>query len=109
MTIFWSSSNGIDLQEFRPGIMSTADLGDQLVMACMEIDPEKEDTGHQHPFEQCGVVVEGKIEMFIGDVRWILEAMDTYFIPAGVFHGWKTFDVPARILDVSAKCYLPIW
>ena len=103
MIMFWSSSNGIDLQDFRPGIRTTAEFGDQLVMACMEIDPEKEDTGHQHPFEQCGVVVEGKIEMFIGDVRRILETMDTYFIPAGVIHGWKTFDVPARILDVSAK------
>jgi hypothetical protein len=69
----------------------------------MEIDPEKEDAGHQHSFEQCGIVVEGKIEMFIGDVRRILEVMDTYFIPACVLHGWKTFDVPARILDVSAK------
>ena len=100
---FQKSVTQMDLQEFSPGIRSTADLGDQLVMACMEIDPGKEDAGHQHPFEQCGVVVEGKIEMFIGDVRRILEAMDTYFIPAGVLHGWKTFDVPARILDVSAK------
>jgi len=25
------------------------------------------------------------------------------FIPAGVIHGWKAFDVPARIMDVSAK------
>ena len=77
MIMFWSSSNGIDLQEFRPGIRTTAEFGDQLVMACMEIDPEKEDAGHQHPFEQCGVVVEGKIEMFIGDVRRILEAIVT--------------------------------
>ena len=100
---FQKSVNQMDLQEFRPGIRSTAVLGDQLVMACMEIDPGKEDTGHHHPFEQCGVVVEGKIEMFIGDVRRILEAMDTYLIPAGVLHGWKTVDVPARILDVSAK------
>ena len=98
---FQKSVTQMDLQEFRPGIRSKAEFGDQLVMACMEIDPEKEDTGHQHRFEQCGV--EGKIEMFIGDVRRILEAMDTYFIPAGVIHGWKTFDVPARILDVSAK------
>jgi hypothetical protein len=36
----------MDLQEFRPGIRSTAEFGDQLVMACMEIDPEKEDAGH---------------------------------------------------------------
>jgi mannose-6-phosphate isomerase-like protein (cupin superfamily) len=48
-------------------------------------------------------VVEGRIEMFIGDERRVLEAMETYFIPAGTIHGWKTFDIPARILDVSAK------
>jgi quercetin dioxygenase-like cupin family protein len=100
---FQKSVDQMNLQEFRPGIRSTAEFGDKLVMACMEIDPEKEDTGHQHPFEQCGIVVEGKIEMFIGDVRSILEAMDTYFIPAGVTHGWKTFEAPARILDVSSK------
>jgi len=48
--------------------------------------PEKECAGHQHLFEQCSIVVEGKIEMFIGGVRSILEAMDTYFIPADVIH-----------------------
>jgi quercetin dioxygenase-like cupin family protein len=84
---FQKSVTQMDLQEFRPGIRSKAEFGDQLVMACMEIDPGKEDAGHQYRFEQCGVVVEGKIEMFIGDVRRILEAMDTYFIPAGVLHG----------------------
>lgn len=100
---FQKSVNQMNLHEFRPGIRSTAEFGDTLVMACMEISPEKEDAGHLHPFEQCGIVVEGKIEMFIGEVRHILEAMDTYFIPTGVIHGWKTFDVPARILDVSTK------
>jgi hypothetical protein len=29
--------------------------------------------------------------------------LESYFLPAGVIHGWKTFDVPARILDVSSK------
>ena len=100
---FQKSANQMTLQEFRPGIRSMAEFGDKLIMACMEICPEKEDTGHQHPLEQCGIVNEGKIEMFIGDERIILEAMDTYFIPAGAIHGWKTFEVPARLLDVSAK------
>jgi quercetin dioxygenase-like cupin family protein len=100
---FQKSVNHMNLNEFRPGIRSTAEFGDKLVMAIMEIGPEKEDAGHQHPFEQCGIVIEGKLEMFIGDERSILEAMDTYFIPAGVTHGWKAFDVPTRLLDVSAK------
>jgi hypothetical protein len=28
---------------------------------------------------------------------------ETYFIPAGVIYGWETFDMPARILNVSVK------
>lgn len=99
---FQKSINLMDLQEFRPGIKSMAEFGEKLTMACMEISSQKEDTGHQHPFDQCGIVLVGKIEMFIADTRCILEKMDSYFIPAGVMHGWKTFDAPVRILDVSA-------
>ncbi len=100
---FWENVNKLILQEFRPGIRSKAELGERLVMACMEIGPGKEDPGHQHPFEQCGIVTEGKIEMFIGDQRRVLETMDAYFIPPGTFHGWKTFGTPVKVLDITTK------
>lgn len=100
---FWGNVNTLDLQEFRPGIRSKAEIGDRLIMAVMEIGPGREDTGHQHPFEQCGIVTKGEIELFVGDQRQVLRAMDTYFIPAGVVHGWKTFDAAAKLLDVSVK------
>ncbi|MFZ5584320.1 MAG: cupin domain-containing protein [Thermodesulfobacteriota bacterium] len=100
---FWRAVDGLELGEFRPGVQSRAEIGQGLVMACLEIAPGREDAGHQHPFEQCGLVVAGRIEMTIGAERRVLEAQDAYFIPAGVTHGWKTFDQPARILDVCAK------
>jgi quercetin dioxygenase-like cupin family protein len=100
---FWKSLTSMDLQEFRPGVRSTAELGDTLVMATMEIGPGKEDSGHAHPFEQCGVVIEGAIEMFIGEEKRVLEPMDAYFIPAGVLHGWKTSEGPVKIFDVCGK------
>jgi quercetin dioxygenase-like cupin family protein len=100
---FWRNVNALALQDFRPGIRSEAEIGERLVMAVMEIGPGKEDPGHQHPFEQCGIVTEGEIEMIVGDERQVLKAMDTYFIPAGVVHGWKTFDAGVKLLDVSAK------
>ncbi len=100
---FWDRIDTLSLQDFRPGIRSRAQLGGKLLMAVMEIGSDKEDTGHQHPFEQCGVVIEGRIEMFVAEDRRVLGPLETYFIPAGAFHGWKTFDVPARILDVSSK------
>ena len=98
----WNLST-LQLEEFRPGIMSKAEIGENLTMVCMEIGPGKEDTGHEHPFDQCGVVLDGQIEMFIGDERNTLKSNESYFIPASKHHGWKTFAEPVRLLDVSGK------
>jgi quercetin dioxygenase-like cupin family protein len=83
--------------------MSRAEKGENLIMVCMEIGPGKEDTGHQHPFDQCGVVLEGQIEMFIGEDHKKLNPHESYFIPSGMGHGWKTFENPVRLLDISLK------
>lgn len=100
---FWEKIDKLDLQEFKPGIMSQAELGEGLTMVCMKIKPEMQDKGHEHPFDQCGIVIEGKIEMFVENDRRILKEMDAYFIPSGVFHGWRTFAESVRLFDVSSK------
>ena len=99
---FWNLKT-LELEKFRPGIMSKAEMGDNLIMVCMQIDAQKEDTGHTHPFDQCGIVLEGQIEMFVGQERRLLKATECYFIPSGEHHGWKTFDNKVKILDISLK------
>lgn len=99
---FWNLPS-LALKLFRPGVMSQAAMGEQLIMVCMEIAPGQTDPGHRHPFDQCGVVLEGCIEMFIDQERRVLGPRESYFIPAGVRHGWKTADKPVRLLDVSGR------
>lgn len=99
---FWNLDS-LELQAFRPGIDSRAELGDQLIMAYMEIAPGEQDPGHRHPVDQCGLVMAGQIEMFVGDERKLLRRNETYFIPAGELHGWKTFDEPVTLLDISSR------
>jgi len=99
---FWNLGT-MELKEFRPGIMSKAEFGANLIMVFMEIGAKKEDTGHRHPFDQCGVVLEGQIEMFIGQERKLLDSNESYFIPSGEQHGWKTFERPVKVLDISLK------
>ncbi len=99
---FWDLKT-LKLEEFRPGIWSKIESGKNLTMAVMEIAPGKEGSAHEHPFDQCGVVVEGEIEMFIGQEKKLLKPMETYFIPAGIQHNWKTFTSSTKILDVVAK------
>ncbi len=96
---FWNLETQ-QLQQFRPGIMSRAEIGDNLIMVCMEIAAGKEDTGHEHVFDQCGLVITGEIEMFVGEERKTLIAHESYFIPAGMHHGWKTNHSPVKLLDI---------
>jgi quercetin dioxygenase-like cupin family protein len=99
---FWDLRT-LNLEEFRPGIQSKLESGTNLTMAFMEIAPNKEGTAHDHPFDQCGVVMGGEIEMSVGEEKKVLRPMETYFIPAGTKHNWKTFALPAKILDIVAK------
>jgi len=99
---FWKSGT-LKLEEFRPGISSKAEIGNNLIMVCLLIDQRNEDTGHEHSFDQCGIVLEGQIEMFVGQERQLLNSNDCYFVPSGWRHGWKTFDMPVKLLDVSSK------
>ena len=99
----FSNLKTLKLDEFRPGIRSKLESGSNLTMAFMEIAPNKEGTAHDHPFDQCGVVIEGEIEMSVGEERKILRPMETYFIPAGVKHNWKTTGIQAKILDIVVK------
>lgn len=99
---FWDLKT-LNLEEFRPGIFSKIESGKNLTMAVMEISPNKEGVTHDHPFDQCGVVLEGEIEMSIGEEKELLRPMETYFIPAGTKHNWKTSVLSAKILDIVVK------
>jgi len=76
---FWNLG-ALQLEAFRPGIMSKAELGNDLIMVCMEIAPGKEDSGHTHAFDQCGIVLEGQVEMFIGDDRRFYTIRETTWL-----------------------------
>jgi len=99
---FWNLKT-LRLDEFRPGIFSKVESGANLTMAFMEISPNKEGVEHHHPFDQCGIVLDGEIEMSIGKEKRLLKPMETYFIPAGVSHNWKTAQSSAKILDIVLK------
>ena len=99
---FWNTSD-MELKEFRPGIKSQVEFGRDLTMACMEIGPGQSDGGHQHPFEQAGVVLRGEIEMSIGAEKRTLGPGEAYFIPAGSRHGWRSLEAPVLILDLTPR------
>jgi quercetin dioxygenase-like cupin family protein len=95
--------SSVDQKDFRPGIKSWAQVGEQLIMAVMTIESGMEDEGHSHPIDQSGVVLEGTFTLSIGEDRKSLRPGQGYFIPAGIHHAWSVPDGPVKVLDISAK------
>jgi quercetin dioxygenase-like cupin family protein len=93
----------VSLEDFRPGIKSYAQLGEQLILAVMTIESGMRDEGHAHPFDQCGIVLEGVFSLTIGGEARTLGPGQGYFVPAGIPHGWSTEAGPVKIVDVAAK------
>jgi quercetin dioxygenase-like cupin family protein len=87
-------------KQLREGIQSRIFSGEKIMMAFMDVAPNLSDPGHDHPHEQCGIVLEGEIEMTIGDEVRLLKEGDAYFIPGGLPHGGKTFEKPCLVLDI---------
>jgi quercetin dioxygenase-like cupin family protein len=92
-----------NLQDFRPGIKSAAHFGRQVTLAVLVIEGGQADEGQAHPFEQCGLVLEGAFSLTIAGETRTLGPGQGYFVPAGVLHGWATGKVPVRVLDLSAS------
>jgi quercetin dioxygenase-like cupin family protein len=54
---------------------------------------------HQHPHDQVGYIIYGKLEFKVGDEVRICQPGDTYQIPGGIMHGARAL-VDTLVIDV---------
>jgi mannose-6-phosphate isomerase-like protein (cupin superfamily) len=83
------------------GLRGWLTAGDGGQAMFVEADGEVALTPHSHGC-QWGVVIDGEIELTIGDHTRRYRRGDTYFIPAGVVHGGRIFP-GFRALDFFAE------
>ena len=55
---------------------------------------------HHHPHEQAGMLLEGKLELTIGEETRVVQPRSMFIIPANVPHRAVAIDGPAIVLDV---------
>jgi quercetin dioxygenase-like cupin family protein len=91
----------------RPDLEGRVYEGDSVTLVRWEFAPGTPRTGmHVHDaHEQFGVVLQGEIEMQIGDEVVVVGAGDVFWCPAGVPHGRTLVlsDTPAHVLDVFGE------
>lgn len=87
-----------------PGCRLRTPGGSQLMLSYLEMDAGAEIPMHQHHHEQGGMVIEGRLELTIGDEVRIVERGTLFFIPSNTPHRAVAVDGPVTVLD----CFSPI-
>ena len=90
------------LKRFSPvgGISMQSISGGQLMANWVTIEPHQQVPRHQHPNEQLGVMLEGALELTIGEETRLLRPGDAYTIPPSLPHSARTLDEGCVVLDV---------
>jgi quercetin dioxygenase-like cupin family protein len=96
----WFSRN--DLPSFRaaPGVTMQSAVGGALMANWVTIEPNRPVPLHQHLHEQLGIMLEGAMELTIGDEVRVLRPGDAYSVPPHLPHSARTLDEGCVVLDI---------
>ena len=95
----------IDIRDVRsispvPGCRMRTPHGEHLMLSFLELDAGAEVPLHSHPHEQGGILLEGKLQLTIGDETRVVEPGAMFIIPPNVLHRAVAIAGPAKVLDV---------
>ncbi|MFQ5997013.1 MAG: cupin domain-containing protein [Dehalococcoidales bacterium] len=90
-----------DFKQFEPapGFSVRVVSGERLMLAYVALQPHSEVALHSHAEEQMGIVLEGAIELTIGNETRLLKKGDMYLIPSNTSHGGVTHAEETLALD----------
>lgn len=86
MTVIYHNKE-TDYTEFAEGMkIKTLVHGEKTLMTKFSVKGGTVHASHNHPYEQTGYLLEGKVKFTIGDEVHIVEPGDSWSIPADVEH-----------------------
>ena len=86
--------------EVVPGCRMRTPYGENLMLSYLEMDEGAVVPLHDHPHEQGGLLLEGRVELTIGDEVRVCEPGARFLIPPHTPHKAVAVGGPARVLDV---------
>jgi quercetin dioxygenase-like cupin family protein len=93
---------GVDVEpvEFVPGLVFRSVIGDELMVNYVSYEPHTEAPRHAHAEEQVLLVLEGELEVDLGEERRTLKPGQVAVIPPFVPHAARTHDGSCVQVDV---------
>lgn len=92
-------TDALEEREVVKGVHFRILVGSRLMFSIVRFEPHATVPTHQHPHEQLGIILDGELEMWIGDTRRHLRRGDLYAIPPNLPHGAQTQGTVALVLD----------
>ena len=86
--------------EIVPGCRIRTPYGENLMLSYLEMEAGATVARHAHPHEQAGMLLEGKVELTIGDETRVVDAGSMFIIPPNMPHRAVAVGGPAIVLDV---------
>jgi quercetin dioxygenase-like cupin family protein len=86
--------------EIAPGARARTPYGENIMLSYLELEEGAVVPLHQHPHEQAGMLLKGKMELTIGEETRVCEAGSMFIIPPNTPHSAIPVDGPAVVLDV---------
>lgn len=90
----------MDSKDLVDGVTLQTVWGERIMLSRVVIAPGAEVPLHDHPHEQAGTLLEGLMEMTIGDETRELTPGDSYVIPGGVMHSARAIGGGVVVLDI---------
>jgi quercetin dioxygenase-like cupin family protein len=90
-------------------VFKTLVHGERTLLSEFRLESGAEIPLHQHPHEQTGYLVSGRLSFVIGEERTTVEAGDSWCIPSSVEHGARALEdsVAVEVFSPVRENYLP--
>jgi len=100
MSLFFPTAAEMGRHTIFPGVNIQTCAADKMMLSVVDLEPRSVVAEHDHPHEQVGMVLQGRLVFTIGGETQTLGPGDVYRIPGGVRHKVVALDEPARALDI---------
>ena len=94
------TQNDLKKKELVPGVFLRTLWGDKVMMVIVDIADSAVVPTHDHPHEQTGTVLSGRMELTIGKETRVLSKGEFYVIPGGIPHSARPVGGSCRALDI---------
>ena len=97
----------IDIDQYEPiepvaGCKLRTPYGKNLMLSYLEMEQGAEIPLHNHPHEQGGILLKGRLQLTIGDETRVVEPGAMFIVPSNVPHRAVAIEGPTVVLDVFA-------